>query len=111
MESEFIQISTTCDQREILEQIAAKLVADKTAACCQLERPITSVYRWEGRTESTEEFRLLIKTKAELFSAVETSVIELHSYQQPQITAVPIVAVSDGYASWIRDSVGGSNIV
>ena len=64
-----------------------------------------------GKTESTEEFRLLIKTKAELFSAVETSVIELHSYQQPQITAVPIVAVSDGYASWIRDNVGGPNMV
>jgi len=105
MESEFIQVSTTCDRQEILEQIAAKLVANKTAACCQLGGPVTSVYRWEGKTESTSEFRLLIKTTAELFAAVEASVIELHSYQQPQITAVPIVAVSDGYANWIRDNV------
>jgi len=105
MESEFIQISTTCDRREILEQIAAKLVADKTAACCQLERPITSVYRWEGKTESTDEFRLLIKTKTVLFPSVNASIAELHSYQQPQITAVPITAISEGYAAWIRDNV------
>ena len=108
MESEFIQISTTCDRREILEQIAAKLVADKVAACCQLEGPVTSVYRWEGKTESASEYRLLIKTTIELFPVVEASVTELHSYQQPQITAVPIVAASDGYASWIRDNISGA---
>ena len=105
MESEFIQISTTCDRREILEQIAAKLVADRTAACCQIEGPVTSVYRWEGKTESASEYRLLIKTTTKLFSAVETTVTELHSYQQPQFTAVSIVVASEGYASWIRDSV------
>ena len=108
MESEFIQISTTCDRREILEQIATKLVADKTAACCQLEGPVTSVYRWEGKTESASEYRLLIKTTIELFPVVEASVAELHSYHQPQITAVPIVAASDGYASWIRDNISGA---
>ena len=80
MKSEFIQISTTCDRREILEQIAAKLVGGRTAACCQLEGPVTSVYRWEEKTESASEYRLLIKTTTELFSAVEASVIELHSY-------------------------------
>jgi len=108
MESEFIQISTTCDQREILEQIAAKLVADKTAACCQLEGPVTSIYRWEGKTESASEYRLLIKTTTKLFPAVKASVIELHSYQQPQITAVPIIAANEGYAGWIRDNISGA---
>lgn len=105
MEFEFIQISTTCDRREILEQIAAKLIADKMAACCQLEGPVTSVYRWEGKTESAEEYRLLIKTKAALFSGVAASITELHSYQQPQITAVPIAAATEGYAAWLRDNV------
>ena len=108
MKSEFIQISTTCDRREILEQIAAKLIADSTAACCQLEGPLTSVYRWEGKTESASEYRLLIKTTTELFPAAEASVIELHSYQQPQITAVPIAAANEGYAGWIRDNVSGA---
>ena len=108
MKSEFIQISTTCDRREILEQIATKLIADRTAACCQLEGPVTSVYRWEGKTESASEYRLLIKTTTELFPAAEASVIELHSYQQPQITAVPIVAANEGYAGWIRENVGGA---
>ena len=108
MKSEFIQISTTCDRREILEQIAAKLIADRTAACCQLEGPVTSVYRWEGKSESANEYRLLIKTTTELFPAAEASVIELHSYQQPQITAVPIVAANEGYAGWIRENVGGA---
>ncbi len=106
MESEFIQVSTTCDRREILEQIASKLVADSAAACCQLEGPVTSVYRWEGKTESASEYRLLTKTKNALFPEVEAIIVELHSYQQPQITAVPIVATSEGYAAWVRDNVG-----
>jgi len=104
METEFIQISTTSDDREVLEKIAARLVEDKVAACCQLEGPVTSVYRWEGKVESASEFRLLIKTKAELFPSVEKTIVELHGYQRPQITAVPVVAVSDGYAAWIRDN-------
>lgn len=105
METEFIQISTTCDDREVLEKLATRLVQSKAAACCQLEGPVTSVYRWEGKVESASEFRLLIKTKADLFSSVEKIITGLHSYQQPQITAVPIVAVSMGYAAWIRDNV------
>lgn len=105
MESEFIQISTTCDSREVLERLAARLVDSNVAACCQLEGPMTSVYRWEGKVESAAEFRLLIKTKAELFSSAEKIIAELHSYQQPQITAVPIVAISEGYAAWVRDNV------
>ena len=104
METEFIQISTTSDDREVLEKIAARLVEDKVAACCQLEGPVTSVYRWEGKVESASEFRLLIKTKAALFPSVEKTIVELHGYQRPQITAVPVVAVSDGYAAWIRDN-------
>ena len=49
MEFEFIQISTTCDDREVLEKLAARLVESKVAACCQIEGPVTSVYRWEGQ--------------------------------------------------------------
>ena len=104
MEPEFIQVSTTCDRREVLEKIAARLVESKVAACCQIEGPVTSVYHWDGKLESASEFRLLIKTTTQMFSSIETSVSDLHSYQQPQITAVPIVAVSEGYAAWIRDN-------
>ena len=104
MEFDFIQVSTTCDRREVLEKLAAQLVKSKVAACCQIEGPITSVYHWEDKLESTAEFRLLIKTTAKLFPAVETTISDLHSYQQPQITAVPIVAISPGYASWISDN-------
>ena len=104
MELEFIQITTTCDSREVLEKLATRLVESKMAACCQIEGPVTSVYHWEGKLESADEFRLLVKTKAALFASVEAIVVDLHSFQQPQITAVPIVAVSEGYAEWIRDN-------
>ena len=105
MEFEFIQVSTTCDDREVLEKLATRLIESKAAACCQIEGLVTSVYRWEGKLESASEFRLLIKTTAESFPAVEKIIAESHSYQQPQITAVPIVAISEGYAAWIRESV------
>ena len=105
MEAEFIQISTTCDDRDVLEKLAKRLIESKVAACCQIEGPVTSVYRWEGKIESANEFRLLIKTTAELFSPVERIIVDVHSYQQPQITAVPIAAIGEGYARWVRDSV------
>ena len=104
MESEFIQVSTTCDSREVLEKLARRLVESKAAACCQIEGPVTSVYRWENKLESAAEFRLLVKTTAKLFPSVEKTLAENHSYQQPQITAVPIVGISGGYAAWIRDN-------
>jgi periplasmic divalent cation tolerance protein len=65
------------------------------------ELPIRSTYRWEGVVQHDDEVLLLVKTVAARFDDVAATVRELHSYDVPAITAVPIVRGSDDYLAWI----------
>jgi periplasmic divalent cation tolerance protein len=98
---EYIQVSTTGADREMLVSIAARLVESNLAACCQIEGPIESIYRWKDVVETASEFRLLVKTRHSLYDDVERLILTGHSYDQPQITAVPIVECERGYANWL----------
>jgi periplasmic divalent cation tolerance protein len=87
------------------ETIATVLVTEKLAACVKII-PIQSVYVWEGKINRDSEWQLLIKTDLDLFAAIECKIKELHSYTTPEIIAVPIVAGSPAYLSWLGDNVG-----
>ena len=101
-----ILLTTTSDDRTELEKIAAQLVQRKLAACCQIgDQPITSWYRWEGKTESTSEWVCEIKTIKRRFAEVAQAIGELHHYEEPQIVAIEICAASEGYQKWVRDCV------
>ena len=100
-----IVVWTTSDDRAVLQLLAAELVTDKLAACAQISGPITSVYRWEGRIDSSEEFRLTIKTAETLFPKVETKIREHHNYDVPQIVAVAAEQISDDYLAWFIDAL------
>ena len=104
--SSFIQVQTTCDDRETLEKIAELLVNRKLAACVQIIGPITSYFRWEGKVDNAQEFVCYIKTRAGHFETVAAIVNELHSYDLPQIIALPIVSVTDEFANWITEETG-----
>jgi periplasmic divalent cation tolerance protein len=75
--------------------------------------PVQSVYRWKGKVETTKEVLLLIKSTRKRFSALEREIRRLHSYETPEIIALPIVAGSRAYLRWIEESVrpvgGGGN--
>lgn len=99
--SDVIQVSTTCSNREEAEKIARHLVAAQLAACVQVEGPIHSVYRWQGAIEQASEWRAVAKTLRSKFAEVEAAIRHLHSYEQPEIIAVAVVAGSDGYLQWV----------
>jgi periplasmic divalent cation tolerance protein len=107
MASEYLQVLTTAGSREQAGAIAAALVERRLAACVQISGPIASIYRWRGAIENAEEWHCLAKTAASHLDAVETAIRELHSYDQPEIIATPIVAGSAGYLRWIDESLGG----
>ncbi len=96
-----IQITTTSDDKLELEQIAATLVERGLAACCQIRGPITSIYRWKDKTESSQEWTCSIKTRKQLFSTVTAVIKDAHHYEVPQITAVEICNVSHSYLEWV----------
>jgi periplasmic divalent cation tolerance protein len=105
--AECLQVATTAGSEEEAERIAAALVERRLAACVQVIGPISSRYRWQGAVERATEWICVAKTSAARYGEVEAAVRELHSYEEPEIVATPIVAGSAGYLAWIGQSVGG----
>jgi len=99
--TEAIQISTTTETRAQAENIAQALVERRLAACVQITGPIRSVYRWQEKVEHADEWLCTVKTCKSLFAEVEAAICQLHSYQCPEILAVPIVAGSAAYLDWL----------
>ena len=81
--------------------MAEALVESRLAACVNLLGGIQSIYRWEGEVEMAREVLLLIKSTADRWDELRTRITELHSYDTPEIIAVPITAGSEKYLNWI----------
>jgi len=103
--SEFLQIITTTDSRELAMRIAEKLVEKKIAACVQVSGPITSIYAWKGKIENAEEWYCVIKTRENLYQEVEEAIKALHPYEVPEIIALPILHGNKNYLDWITQVV------
>ncbi|MBX3411891.1 MAG: divalent-cation tolerance protein CutA [Pirellulales bacterium] len=99
--SDYLLICTTTETRAQAEQIARALVDARLAACVQIEGPITSVYRWEGAVTQAAEWRLTAKTPAVLFDRAVELIRREHTYQVPEVIALPIVAGSRDYLAWL----------
>ena len=84
------------------ERIANALVDERLAACCSLVPGVRSVYRWKDEVHRDEETLIVIKTRRERFEELRKRVLELHSYEVPEIIALPIVAGHEPYLNWIR---------
>jgi periplasmic divalent cation tolerance protein len=103
--SDVIQVITTTASREEAERIARGLVEERLAACVQVLGPIASTYRWEGAIDNSQEWRCEAKSRADLYGEIEKAIRRLHSYQVPEILAVPVAAGSADYLAWIDREV------
>ena len=101
-----IVLVTASSQKEA-ETIASSLIESQLAACVNL-LPIHSVYTWQGKIHSDSEWQLIIKTDLALFSQLEKKIQELHSYEVPEIIAIPILTGSQPYLQWISHNVKAS---
>ncbi len=101
---EAILVMVTCADDAQAQAIADRLVEERLAACANIVGAVRSVFRWRGATDRASETLLLAKTRAELFEKLSQRVKELHSYEVPEIIALPIVAGSPDYIAWIMDS-------
>ena len=84
--------------------IARQLVDERLAACVNIVGPIRSIYRWRDAVEDEPEFLLLIKTRASLLGRVERRVIELHSYEIPEVLAIAPSGGSAAYLGWLFEA-------
>ena len=101
-----IVLSTAGSQDEA-RKLAHTLVERKLAACVNIVPRIESVYRWQDKVESAEEWLLVIKTQAQAFERVRDAIKELHSYELPAIHAYAFEHVHAPYEAWIEANSAG----
>ena len=102
--SEARLVLVTAGAERQAHSIARHLVEERLAACVNIVGPIRSVYRWRDAVEDEAEFLLLIKTRASLLARVERRVIELHSYEVPEVLALAPSGGSAAYLGWLLES-------
>lgn len=98
------RLSTTFENKEDAMRLASILLEEKLIACGQISGPITSVYRWKGRTEIAEEFVLHLKTAGHLIEELQRAVLEGHPYDLPEIVMEKIES-SEEYLNWVYREV------
>ncbi len=101
-----IVVLVTCGSRNEARKIARAVVERRLAACVnEIGAPVRSVYRWKGKVETGEEFLLVMKTTKRRFAGLRAAILELHSYDVPEVIALPVVEGSRDYLGWIAESV------
>jgi periplasmic divalent cation tolerance protein len=102
--SEAIVVMVTCGNSAEAEKIAEALLEDKLVACVNIAGRIRSLFHWQGAIARESESLLLMKTRPECFDRLSRRVRELHSYDVPEVIAMPIMVGNPDYLAWIRES-------
>lgn len=105
MPTSLIQVVTTVDTPEAAKLLQNAILERRLGACVQILGPIESCYWWNMMVETTLEWQLTIKTKATLYSALETFILSVHPYTTPQITATPIAHANPDYIAWLEEEL------
>ena len=107
--TDYVVVFITAGSLEEARKISDGLLADHLVACCNLVSPVQSLFHWQGKICDEQEVLIVAKTKTELFEKIIPRTKELHSYEVPEIIALPILAGSDSYLSWIEDECGAAS--
>lgn len=99
-------VLTTTPSADEARKIAQALVREKLAACVNIVPQVESVYRWQGKVESAQEWLLVIKTSQRRYKAVESAIQELHSYDLPECISISIEGGSKEYLGWMTEQLG-----
>ena len=98
-------VFVTCANLKQAKRIAKSLVATKLAACVNIIPKVESVFWWQGKVDTAKEVLLILKTKKEKLNLIKKLIRNLHSYQVPEIIAIPIAAGDRPYLRWIDESL------
>ena len=96
-----IVVLSTCDSEESAASLARHLVEQGVAACVNILPRARSIYRWKEKTEDTSEFLLLIKSRRDLFAALRSEIEKIHTYEVPEIIALPVIDGAEAYLGWL----------
>jgi len=102
--SEAILVMVTCASGPAAEQIANQLLEERLVACVNIAGRIRSLFHWQGAVARESESLLLMKTTRERFDELSRRIKELHSYEVPEIIAMPVIVGNPDYLDWIEES-------
>jgi periplasmic divalent cation tolerance protein len=96
-----IVVLSTCDSEEQAALLARHLVEQRLAACVNILPHVRSIYRWNEKVEDSGEWMLVIKSRRDLFVALRAEIEKMHSYEVPEMIALPVVEGSEAYLGWL----------
>jgi len=105
MIKDVILVFVTCASVKEADKIADVLLTKKLVACVNILPGIRSKFRWKGKIEKAKEVLIIAKTRKSKFAAIDKEVRLVHSYEVPEVIALPITVGSKNYLNWIEDSV------
>ncbi len=101
MQNTYIIVLVTTANKQEAENIAHRLLKEQIIACANITGPVSSLFRWSGKIERAEEYLVFMKSRKDLFEKLTETVKALHSYEVPEIIALPIVEGSEAYLGWL----------
>jgi periplasmic divalent cation tolerance protein len=106
--SQYIIVFITASSLQEAEKLATVLVEKRLAACGNIISDIRSVFWWQDTLEVEQEVLLMLKSRSELFSEIVAAVKKIHSYDVPEIIALPIIFGSEEYLDWLNNETRGT---
>lgn len=102
-----IVVTVTASSEAEAAEIAGAIVKEGLAACCNIVARVRSIYTWKGELRDEAEALCVFKTRASLFERLKKRVVELHSYELPEVVAIKIDDGLEPYLAWIFESTHG----
>jgi len=100
-----IVVLSTCANQEEAERLARLLVDQRLAACVNVIPGVRSYYRWKGAVEAAGECLLIVKSSRDLFASLKAALEKAHSYEVPEVLAIPIVDGAANYLHWLGENL------
>ncbi|MEM0058064.1 MAG: divalent-cation tolerance protein CutA [Candidatus Bathyarchaeia archaeon] len=106
MKNQYIIVLMTASSKDEAEKIAKTLLEERLIACANIISPVHSLFWWQGKIDTAREHLVIMKTQKALFDRICERVKALHSYQIPEIIALPVTEGSKDYLKWLDESLG-----
>jgi periplasmic divalent cation tolerance protein len=108
--TDFIVVLVTTKDKVEAEKISRTLLSEKLIACANIISPVNSCFSWLGKIDHADECLVIMKTRSDLFGELAARVRALHSYEVPEVLALPILDGSGAYLDWMRANLKADNV-
>jgi len=107
--SSYIAVFMTISDEKEATKIVRSLLKDRLIACANIVGPVSSLFWWKGKIDKANEFLVIMKSRKNLFKRLSERVEELHSYEVPEVIALPVIEGLPSYLNWLGASLYGED--